>query len=134
MRFWIIVSPWHCTKRRDYQSNKCKVNRDMPFQEFGIGDEACLNPPRDLAFIGSLDRPAAFHALLATGAIHLTSIRHVKASFIAYHLAESLRLLQEGMKKGTNPINIKSLIGAAAALASVGDRRPTSGGGAASRT
>jgi hypothetical protein len=90
----------------------------MPFQEFDIVEEACLNPPRDLAFVGSLACPAAFHALLATGAIHLSSIRQVKASFIAYHLAESLRLLQENMKKGTDPIHMKERIGAAAALTS----------------
>lgn len=98
------------------------VLRGMPFREFDVEEDSCLNPPRDLAFRSSLSCPATFHALLATGAIHLSSIRQVKETFIAYHLSESLRLLQEGLrlkKPGYEPRNMKESIGATAALTSV---------------
>jgi hypothetical protein len=91
----------------------------MPFREFDIEEHSRLNPPRDLAFVGSMSCPATFHALIATGAIHLSNIRQIKASFIAYHLAESLRLLQEGLREKTAGVaSMKEQIGAAAALTS----------------
>jgi hypothetical protein len=71
----------------------------MPFIEFNIDEGALLNPNRHVAFASALSSPAAFHAIVATGAVHLASLYREKTSVVATrHLTQSLRLLREGLQ------------------------------------
>jgi hypothetical protein len=85
----------------DKISQKCVDHfiHEMPFIEFNIDEGALLNPNRHVAFASALSSPAAFHAIVATGAVHLASLYREKTSVVAtHHLAQSLRLLREGLQ------------------------------------
>jgi hypothetical protein len=85
----------------DKISQKCVDHfiHAMPFIEFNIDEGAPLNPNRHIAFASAMSSPAAFHAIVATGAVHLASLYGEKTSLVAtHHLGQSLRLLRKGLQ------------------------------------
>jgi hypothetical protein len=85
----------------DMMSQKCVDHfiHAMPFIEFNIEEGALLNPNRHIAFYSVFSSPAAFHAIVATGAVHLASLCTEKTSVVAtHHLIQSVRLLREALE------------------------------------
>ncbi len=89
----------------------------MPIDEFNVDEKSPLIPTRHLVQTGS---PAAFHAILASGAVHLAMIRGSEESpAAAYHIAEAIKLLRIGLKDSSNPSTIAGLIQAVTELIAI---------------
>lgn len=84
----------------------------MPYLEFNVHRGSPLTPCRHLVFAElATASPSAFHAILATGAVHLASLRGCRDSPAAtYHVAQSLRLLRKSMQVHSNPAAISGLV------------------------
>jgi len=90
------------------------VLKIMPIDEFGVNEGSPLVPTRHLIHTTS---PAAFHAILATGGVHLAMIRGCpESSVTSYHMAEAMRLLREGLQESQNPKTMAGLIQAVTEL------------------